>query len=134
MIHFLADRKILPARLISNSLEFEGIKTGVVNAFPDAGEGNHAVHEVSLDADDGGGGVGGTVRFGAGHEGVGLPRQRRSVDGHGVRRVRSCSAQGRIPAGGVALAFESLAWVGDHRLAIRSHSSRNCSPIRGVSG
>jgi hypothetical protein len=32
------EEETVPARLISNSLEFEGIKTGVVDAFPDAEE------------------------------------------------------------------------------------------------
>ncbi len=33
------EEETVPARLISNSLEFEGIKTGVVDAFPDAERG-----------------------------------------------------------------------------------------------
>lgn len=35
---FCRHEKTIPARLISNSLEFEGIKTGVVDTFPDAEE------------------------------------------------------------------------------------------------
>ena len=77
-----------------------------------AGEGDHAVHEVGLDegaadvafaglvgghaaigedeaghADGGGGGVRGVARFGAGHEGVDLPRQRRVVDAHAASLI-----------------------------------------------
>ena len=55
MIHFLAGRKILPARFISNSLEFEGIKTGVVDAFPDAEEQNGVLVLAGGEAEEEGG-------------------------------------------------------------------------------
>ena len=51
--------------------------------------GGHAAirQDEASHTDGGGGGVRGTVRFGAGHEGGGLPRQRRFVDVHAASLI-----------------------------------------------